>query len=145
MKKILTIIQVLAVLMLTSCSAGEHMEMINNGIFGTISGSVTDTEGTPLEHISISIRFDESSKAQTFYTSSEGLFRFNLEFEKIDKQISFTITVKDIDGEENGGLFNEKTDVITLFEEDYTDFPVMIEVPPYRLTRATASENNPQS
>ena len=65
--------------------------------------------------------------------------------ESKDGQIKFRIVIKDIDGEENGGLFQEKTDDITLFEEDYSEFPITIEIPPYRLIRATASENIPQS
>lgn len=131
--------------MLNSCSTGDMTSPNDHGSFGIVSGSVTDIEGNPIEHISISVQFDDSRQKQTFYTSSKGQFRFNLDFEDIDSQISFTITVKDIDGEENGGIFNEKTDIITLFEEDYTEFPVMVEIPPYRLTHATASENSPQS
>ena len=143
MRRTATAILTILMLVLTSCSAGEISG--DGEMLGTVSGTVTDQEDKPLEHISITVIIDEVPESLTFYTSSEGKFRFDLPMESKDGQSKFRIVIKDIDGEENGGLFQEKTDDITLFEEDYSEFPITIEIPPYRLIRATASENIPQS
>lgn len=133
----------LIMMVLTSCMSAEHVQ--DNDMFGSISGIVTDMNGNALEHISVTIRLADNNDSQTFYTSSEGRFLFDLPMSENDGQIKFMIILKDVDGEENGGLFQERTEEITVFEEDYNDFPVMIELPPYRLTPATVSENTPQS
>ena len=55
-----------------------------------------------------------------------------------DQSINFILdsllNFKDIDGEDNGGLFESKTDKITIYDEDYETFPIFIDLPPYRLT-----------
>ena len=57
--------------------------------------------------------------------------------------MTVAVTLEDIDGEENGGLFESKSDKLILYREDFSEEPVRIELD-YRLSPATASENSPQ-
>lgn len=111
-----------------------------------IQGHVTDQAGNPLEKIRIGIKTKDSDKTlTTHYTSSNGSFHCELAIPDDYSQMALEIILDDIDGEENGGLFESKTDMITIFEEDYRKRPVIIDLPTYRLNHATASESSPRS
>lgn len=146
MKQIRFILAFITIFLLHSCA------MENNGIndielplSGIIQGTVTDDGGVPLEKIRISITTNDESSPLTIYTSSDGMFigEFPLFIE--GGQTRLDIRIDDIDGEDNGGCFESKTGSVTIFEEDYNEVPVIIDLPPYRLSRATASESNLQS
>lgn len=143
MKK--TVISILCFMMLALTSCSDAEPGLSHDLFGIVSGSVTDMNGKALEHISITVKIGDSSDTQTFYTSSEGKFRFDLPMYGNGDQINFIIIIRDIDGEENGGYFQDREDEIILFGEDYKEFPIMIEIPPYRLSPATALESSPRS
>ena len=128
---------------LSSCMSMENAFM--DDMYGIFSGSVTDLEGRAIEHIAITIRAEGLEDTQTTYTSSEGTFRFDLPIDRESNQIKIHIKIRDIDGDNNGGQFLDKDDTITLFKEDYEELPITVEIPPYHLTHATASENSPQS
>ncbi len=111
-----------------------------------IQGHVSDQAGSPLEKIRIRIKATENDRViTTYYTSSNGSFHCELGIPEDNSQMALEIVIDDIDGEENGGLFESKTDMITIFEEDYRKRPVIIDLPTYRLNRATASESSPRS
>ena len=111
-----------------------------------IQGHVTDQAGTPLEKIRIGIKAkDNYNTATMHYTSSNGSFHCELAIPEDNSQMAIEIIIEDIDGEENGGLFESKTDMITIFEEDYKKRPVIIDLPTYRLNHATASVSSRRS
>lgn len=123
--------------MLTSCMqlTSDFMDSVP---FGSYPGCVRDTDGNPIEHIKVTISTPDDN--QTRYTDSGGIFYMDI----IGNPVNYTITLtfEDIDGEENGGLFETLTDTITLFGGNDLNSSAMLD---YRLNRATASESNPQS
>ena len=107
----------------------------------TYPGSVMDTEGRPIEHIKVTIEWQGAFPVKDIkYTDSNGMFYLDI----INAQESYnvTLTLEDIDGEENGGLFETLTDTIILFGDPESNSTVKLD---YRLNRATASESSPQS
>lgn len=124
--------------MLTACSAAY--DYAAPGFIGNVQGLVTDTEGTPLNHIKVTLDCGEDIGQTTVYTSLKGEFLADI---NPATQI-LVITLEDIDGEENGGQFEPMSDQITLLDENPEDDQDIIFLE-YRLTRATASESNPQS
>ena len=78
------------------------------------------------------------------YTSSEGVFQTPIPEVIINKESSLTLTLSDVDGEENGGEFESLTDKIMLYPENEEPETEKVTLD-YRLNRATPSENNPQS
>ena len=104
-----------------------------------IRGTVTDTEGNPVNHIKITFDCGEREASLTVYTSLKGEFIADL----ATKATIIKINLEDIDGEDNGGLFEPVTDQITLLEDNLpNEEAICLE---YRLNRATSSENIPQS
>lgn len=140
------IISVLPLLVMHSCMADidniMNMDQQRNSI---IQGSVTDQNGTALERIRITIDSNISAKPESYYTSSEGTFRCEVPLDEDYDHIVINIDIEDIDGEENGGSFEKKSDTITIFEDDVDCYPIVIDLPTYRLSHATVSENSPQS
>lgn len=145
MKKLYIILAIFVFTLIPSCMMEHAEDMFPNGEFCIISGSIADNDGRPLERIGITVEIEGIPQKETWYSSSEGLFKFEIPYVGLDGKMVFTINFKDIDGEDNGGLFESKTDKITIYDEDYETFPIFIDLPPYRLTLATASENTPQS
>ena len=77
------------------------------------------------------------------YSSPKGIFTADIEFIELTYPITVSVEISDIDGKENGGLFQTRNDEFTILEENYagtSNAPIV-----YRLTRATASESSPQS
>ena len=107
----------------------------------TYPGSVMDTEGTPIEHIKVTIEWQGAFPVKDIkYTDSNGMFY--LDIINAPESYNVTLTLEDIDGEENGGLFETLTDTIILFGDPESNSNEKLD---YRLNRATASESSPQS
>lgn len=139
MKNIATfLVKSLVMTIITSCSAAfDHADP---GLTGTIQGLVSDMEGNPLNHIKVTFDCGPDAGQTTVYTSKKGQFIAHLE----PGVPVMTIIIEDIDGEDNGGLFEKMTDKITLIDGDLDDKQDIIYLQ-YRLTRATSSENSLQS
>lgn len=133
--------------LLASCSAGElgmDSTPSDTDRLPMVNGIVTDEDGEPIEHIKVTLDWGGFSLPDVVYTSSDGIFRAKARV-TTDTSIEMTLTFEDIDGEENGGLFDTLTDVVTLYSKDTDDdMPVRFDLD-YRLTLSTASESNPQS
>ena len=99
---------------------------------GNIHGFVTDEEGSPINHIKVTIT--QSDFPLVVYTSSRGEFIADMAL----TEGTLEIMLEDIDGEENGGTFAPLSDTITVLEDQEM---ITLE---YSLTLATASENTPQ-
>ena len=128
-------------LMLASCSKeaaydGSYHDEIR------LEGLVIDAESeAPVNHMEILIEWESVESPVVVYTSDKGRFSTMLAApDSYPAVISLTIT--DIDGEENGGLFEDFNDTITIHGEGHYREP---SIPTYRLSRATASESSPQS
>ena len=136
---VLTCISVLASCMTMDMEAPSSD--MNDTPVQEYQGSVMDSEGTPIEHIKVTIDWQGAFPVKAVkYTDSKGIFYLEL----IQKPEYYTIslTLEDIDGEENGGTFETLTDTITLFDDYESGATVKLD---YRLNRATASESSPQS
>lgn len=135
MRKISSILGIMVLLLLTSCMAMDagYMETIN------LNGTVTDEDGTPIEHIKVTLNWKSPFSPLTVYSSANGIFSADLDFTYLTYPITISIELSDADGPENGGEFESKTDEITIFEEGPLSSIT------YQLTHATASESSPQS
>lgn len=111
---------------------------------GNIQGIVTDAEGNPINHIKITLQWEGDDNQLSVYSSSKGEFIADLEWSGKGQPKSLNVTLEDIDGEENGGLFESIRDQVMLLEENGLEWSEVITLD-YRMTRATASENNRQS
>lgn len=128
-------------LMLASCSKeaaydGSYHDEIR------LEGMVIDAESeAPVNHMEILIEWESVESPVVVYTSDKG--RFSTMLAAPDNYPAvISLTISDIDGEENGGLFEGLSDKITILEEgDYREPSILT----YRLSRATASESSPQS
>lgn len=131
----------LAGLICSSCAMESDMGIEN---IPHVNGRVTDLEDNPLEHIKVTFDWGAGTEQSVVYTSSEGMFNTPfIECWDTGGGMTVTVTLEDIDGEENGGLFESKSDKLILYREDFSEEPVRIELD-YRLSPATASENSPQ-
>lgn len=111
---------------------------------GNIQGIVTDTEGNPINHIKITLQWEGDDNQLSVYSSSKGEFIADLEWDGKGQPKSLNVTLEDIDGEDNGGFFESHRDKVMLLEENGQEWSEVITLD-YRMTRATASENNRQS
>ena len=136
------IFTVLTLGILSSCMAtiSDHMpdtESIR------VDGLVVDETDKPINHIKVTMEWDSPYSPMAVYSSPKGTFTADLEFYRPTYPITVSVTISDIDGEENGGLFQTRNDEFTILEEGYSGNSAAPIV--YRLTRATASESSPQS
>ena len=138
MRRISIILSIMSLWLLTSCMAMEPGIMSTDTI--SISGIVTDDAGNPINHIRITLEWeDRAFSPLTVYTSTNGEFYADLDFYYLRYPTTVLIGLSDPDGPENGGEFAAKTDAITIHEAGPLE-PIT-----YQLTRATASESSPQS
>jgi putative lipoprotein (rSAM/lipoprotein system) len=128
----------LTIAAVSACSSAYDME--SRLPMGNIRGVVKDSDGEPLNHIKVTVGYGEGISPMTVYTSMKGEFIADLD----PSATMLTVTLEDIDGEENGGLFETLTDQITIIWDDFSDEAEMISLE-YCLTRATASESSLQS
>ena len=84
-----------------------------------LTGSVTTQDGNPIEHIQVTLNWEEAGIKETAYTSSEGIFTSAAHLSK--GETSLKIILEDIDGEENGGIFETLEETIILLEEEYSE------------------------
>lgn len=112
-------------LLLISCAKADQE---NADIFSVIKGRVTDADENPIEHMEVTIEISKRTAQKTVYTSSDGTFMIDITNREARHMESLTITLKDIDGEENGGLFETKTEEIFLYEEDLAELPVILDL-----------------
>lgn len=144
MKK--SIIYTIALVMTASCMGGLPPEVINpDHEAASITGSISNSNGTPLEHIMVTLEWPGGVEPNTLYTSSEGKFKAEIPQEIIGTENTVTIRIEDIDGPDNGGEFEGLTDKVMLFQEESIKEEAMIIVLDYRLNLSTPSENSPQS
>lgn len=121
------------------CSCMNGM-MNTEGPSHIIIGSVTTEEGNPIEHIQVTLEWHDMKKTEMVFTSSDGIFN-SPAYISTDGETEVTITLKDIDEEENGGKFEESIKNITILEEDIAEpeeagKPVSLELA-FHLTPAT--------
>ena len=129
--------------LLTSCMAMEPGIMSTDTI--SISGIVTDDAGNPINHIKVTLEWDEASFSPlSVYTSTNGEFYADLDFHYLRYPTTVSIGLSDPDGPENGGEFETLTDQIILFQNVSKEGNGSISLD-YQMTRATREENNPQS
>ena len=109
-----------------------------------ITGNVTDEKQNPIEHIKVTFSWGNGIEDSVVYTSSKGEFKTAVPSEIRGIECQVSLTVEDVDGEENGGEFETVTDKIMLFQknEEYTSSVISLD---YHLTHATPSESSPQS
>lgn len=112
-------------LLLISCAKADQE---NTDIFSVIKGRVTDADENPIEHMEVTIEISKRTAQKTVYTSSDGTFMIDINNREARQMKSLTITLKDIDGEENGGLFETKTEEIFIYEEDLAELPVILDL-----------------
>ena len=117
---------------MAACSKAEPSMSDPSMLPGNIHGFVTDEDGSPINHIKVTIA--QSSLPLIVYTSSRGEFIADMAL----TEGPLGITLEDIDGEENGGTFAPLSDTITVLKDQEM---ITLE---YCLTFATASENTPQ-
>ncbi len=143
---IFTIISILTL----SCSAGERYDgHAGDTDYGKplMAGKVTDVNGMPIEHIMVTIYWGaEHPDPDIEYTDSDGRFMFRSRFTgNNESPATVIVRLEDIDGEANGGLYESKTESMTIFKDDISSGNGNNAIITFRLNRATASENSRQS
>ena len=145
MKIISNIIRLLVCTMIISSCAAMDMgpsQSMNDPGFRILEGKISDQDGNPIEHIKVTADLGTHMSVQEVkYTDSDGSFMIGINADS-SVPVTVTLTIEDIDGEENGGLFETMIDTITLFEDSDSSSIARLD---YRLNHATASESTPQS
>lgn len=122
-----------------ACMSAPLMEDVQTGQTDRIEGLVTDMDGTPIEHIKVTLDWNQGKYQDIEYTDSHGQFSAAIWSSDTRESTSLTITLEDIDGKENGGEFESLTDNVTFFDNEESP---AIEPLVYRLNHATASESS---
>lgn len=134
-----------AVTMLASCAtepASDHSNPLP-----AVTGIVTDRSNNPIEHIKVTLAWENSRLPIETFTSSEGKFRSEIIIDETDgSPATINITLEDIDGEENGGLFETHAESFLIETENSaeSETPHVIDLV-FRLNPATGEESSPQS
>lgn len=132
--------------LMTSCMKMDMEFSFNDA--SSIHGYIKDEEGNAISHIRVSIEGRDADGngifSMTGYSSIKGEFYMMVDKPLTQFPLSLAISLQDTDGEDNGGLFQPLSDHITIFEDMVLGSDPIIELD-YRLTRATVSENTPQS
>ena len=142
MKGTAIISAILTLGILSSCMAPSDSYMPDPEII-RVDGLVVDENDRPVNHIKVSMEWDSPYSPMVVYSSPKGRFTADLEFIRPTYPVTVSVTISDIDGEENGGSFQTREDEFTILEEGYAGSSTAPIV--YRLTRATASESSQQS
>ncbi len=102
-----------------------------------IKGNVTNSQGEFIDSLKITIRNIKSNTSDAFRISS-GSTAFDRVYnlEKAD-DCSFSILIEDIDGERNGGCFQEQTKTITVTKDEYESRNDLAVVHPYAKKEVT--------
>ena len=104
-------------------------------------GYVTDTDDNSIEHIKVTLDWNNGTYQEIKYTGSYGQFQTDCWQPATREAVTLAIAIEDVDGEENGGLFESVSETIILFENGAQD---KVDPMVFRLNRATASESSPQ-
>ena len=104
-------------------------------------GYVTDTDDNSIEHIKVTLDWNNGTYQEIKYTDSYGQFQAECWQPATREAVTLAITIEDVDGEDNGGLFESVSETIILFENGVQD---IVDPMVFRLNRATASESSPQ-
>lgn len=104
-------------------------------------GYVTDTDDNSIEHIKVTLDWNNGTYQEIKYTDRYGQFQTDCWQPATREAVTLAITIEDVDGEENGGLFEPVSETIILFENGVQD---IVDPMVFRLNRATALESSPQ-
>lgn len=132
------------VLSVSSCmmeEASSDIRIPDTGDSDKLVGYVTDTDDNPIEHIKVTLDWNNGTYQEIKYTDSYGQFQTDCWQPATREAVTLAITIEDVDGEENGGLFEPVSETIILFENGVQD---IVDPMVFRLNRATASESSPQ-
>ena len=104
-----------AAVLTASCMAMQYEPTMDNVAPNpAIVGNVTDTSGVAIEHIKVTLDWNDGAFSETQYTNSDGVFTAEI-WENVEKAVrSLTVTLEDIDGEENGGTFETLSETFTV-------------------------------
>ncbi len=122
-----------AALACISCSKAEDA---SGEIFAILKGKVTDEDGTPIEHMEVTLELSRKADTKTLYTSSDGTFICDISHKEARNIKDISITLTDTDGEENGGIFETLTEEIHLYDETSDDVPMTLNLD-FRCSHAT--------
>ena len=109
-----------------TCIACTKAEYAGTDIYAILKGKVTDEEGTPIEHMEVTLELSKRTDPKTFYTSSDGTFICDISNKEARTIKDISITLTDTDGEENGGLFKTLTEEIHLYDETAEESPPLL-------------------
>lgn len=141
-----TLIYIAIVSLLASCMAADPEmalpDSLDPDMDSHIKGCVRDTLDNPIEHLKVTLDWNNGMYQDIKYTDSDGIFVSGIQHNPENGNITLTVTIEDIDGEENGGSFESCTDTITLFPDELQSGTIVLD---YHLNLSTASENSPQS
>lgn len=127
-----------------SCMQADPFPVVDSpdtGDSDKLVGYVTDTDDNSIEHIKVTLDWNNGTYQEIKYTDSYGQFQANCWQPATREAVTLAIAIEDVDGEENGGLFESVSETIILFENGVQD---IVDPMVFRLNRATASENSPQ-
>ena len=127
-----------------SCMTADPFPSVDSpdtGDSDKLVGYVTDTDDNSIEHIKVTLDWNNGAYQEIKYTDSYGQFQANCWQPATREAVTLAITVEDVDGEENGGLFESVSETIILFENGVQD---IVDPMVFRLNRATVSESSPQ-
>ena len=119
-----------------TCIACTKAEYAGTDIYAILKGKVTDEEGTPIEHMEVTLELSKRTDPKTFYTSSDGTFICDISNKEARTIKDISITLTDTDGEENGGLFKTLTEEIHLYDETAEESPMTLNLD-FRCSRTT--------
>lgn len=122
--------------MTVSCMADMDISF-NDSENSKIIGKVTDSDDKPIEHIKVTIDWNEGKHVEVKYTDSDGLFTTYIHSEGKGESQILTVTLEDIDGDDFGGTFSTRSETMTLLEENNSTINLV-----YRLNHAIALENS---
>ena len=121
--------------------ASSDIRIPEAGDSDKLVGYVTDTDDNSIEHIKVTLDWNNGTYQEIKYTDSYGQFQTDCWQPATREAVTLAITIEDVDGEENGGLFEPVSETIILFENGVQD---IVDPMVFRLNRATASESSPQ-
>ena len=127
-----------------SCMQADPFPVVDSpdtGDSDKLVGYVTDTDDNSIEHIKVTLDWNNGTYQEIKYTDSYGQFQTDCWQPATREAVTLAITIEDVDGEENGGLFEPVSETIILFENGVQD---IVDPMVFRLNRATASESSPQ-
>ena len=127
-----------------SCMQADPFPVVDSpdtGDSDKLVGYVTDTDDNSIEHIKVTLDWNNGTYQEIKYTDSYGQFQTDCWQPAAREAVTLAITIEDVDGEQNGGLFEPVSETIILFENGVQD---IVDPMVFRLNRATVSESSPQ-